>query len=44
MRSVPYPIEITSTGAGGGRFMFDHFDQPVSLSAPGHSVDLPGAG
>ncbi len=36
----PYPVEIVKTGAQGGRFMFDRYDQPVSLTAPANAINL----
>ncbi len=35
-----YPIEISKTGADGGRIVFDHFNQPVSLTPPAHAVNI----
>lgn len=35
-----YPIEISKTGTDGGRIVFDHFNQPVSLTPPAHAVDI----
>jgi len=38
----PYPIESTGTAAHSGSAVFLHdFNAPVTLSAPGHSVNLP---
>jgi hypothetical protein len=36
----PYPIEIAKAGSGGGRVVFDRYNQPVSLSAPANAIDL----
>jgi hypothetical protein len=36
----PYPIEISKTGSDGGQLVFDHFNQPVSLTAPANSIDI----
>jgi hypothetical protein len=36
----PYPIQITKTGAQGGRVIFDRYNEPVSLSAPANSIDI----
>lgn len=36
----PYPIEIVKRGALGGHVTFDRFNQPVSLTAPAHAIDL----
>jgi hypothetical protein len=35
-----YPIEISKTGAQGGRIVFDRYNQPVSLSAPANAIDV----
>ncbi|HUA05690.1 MAG TPA: hypothetical protein VMB27_17410 [Solirubrobacteraceae bacterium] len=35
-----YPLEISKTGAEGGQITFDHFNQPVSLAAPPHAIDI----
>jgi hypothetical protein len=39
----PYPIEITSTGssgAGSGKVLFDHWNSPVTLTAPANAIDI----
>jgi hypothetical protein len=36
----PYPVEILKTGSGGGRVLFDRFNQAVSLTAPANAIDL----
>ncbi len=36
----PYPIEISKTGSSGGQLVFDHFNQPVSLTAPANAIDI----
>jgi hypothetical protein len=36
----PYPIEISKTGSDGGQLVFDHFNQPVTLTAPAHAIDI----
>jgi hypothetical protein len=36
----PYPVEIVKTGSGGGRVVFDRFNQSVSVTAPAHAIDL----
>jgi hypothetical protein len=36
----PYPVEILKTGAQGGRFMFDRYNQAVRLSAPTNAISL----
>jgi hypothetical protein len=36
----PYPIEISKTGAQGGRIVFDRYNQPVTLTVPANSIDV----
>jgi hypothetical protein len=36
----PYPIAVTKTGAGAGRIVFDHWDGPVSVTAPANVIDI----
>ena len=36
----PYPIEISKTGSTGGQLVFDHFNQPVTLTAPAGAIDI----
>ncbi len=36
----PYPIEISKTGSSGGQLVFDHFNQPVTLTAPAGAIDI----
>ena len=36
----PYPVEIVKTGAQGGRVVFDHFNNSVSLTAPANAIDI----
>jgi hypothetical protein len=36
----PYPVEILNTGAQGGHLVFDHYDEPVSLTAPPNAIDI----
>jgi hypothetical protein len=36
----PYPVEIKRQGSGGGKIVFDRFNQSVSLTAPANAVDL----
>jgi hypothetical protein len=36
----PYPIEIAKNGAGGGKVVFDRWNEPVTLKAPADSVDV----
>jgi hypothetical protein len=40
----PYPVELVKPGSNGGRIDFDHFNEPVALSAPTNTVDLPSVG
>jgi hypothetical protein len=36
----PYPIEILKKGAGGGKIVFDRWNKPVTLTAPGNAINL----
>jgi hypothetical protein len=36
----PYPIEITKQGSGSDSITFDHWDAPVTLSAPANAIDI----
>ncbi len=36
----PYPIEISKSGAGGGRITFEEWNKPVTLTAPANAVDI----
>jgi hypothetical protein len=36
----PYPIEATKRGSGADRIVFDHWNVPVKLTAPRHTVNL----
>jgi hypothetical protein len=36
----PYPIEIYKTGKTGGKISFDHWNAPVTLTAPANAIDL----
>jgi hypothetical protein len=40
----PYPVELIKPGSNGGRIDFDRFNEPVTLSAPTNTVDLPSVG
>jgi hypothetical protein len=40
----PYPVELVKPGSNGGRIDFDRFNEPVTLSAPTNTVDLPAVG
>jgi hypothetical protein len=35
-----YPIEVTKAGPGGGRIVFDRWNERVSLAAPQNAIDL----
>jgi hypothetical protein len=37
----PYPLKIEKGGTGGGSIAFDRIDQPVTLTAPASSIELP---
>jgi len=36
----PYPVEFVKTGPGGGRVMFDRFNDSVSVTAPANAIDI----
>jgi hypothetical protein len=36
----PYPLEITKSGASGGKILFDRWNTSVTLAAPKGSIDL----
>jgi hypothetical protein len=36
----PYPVQISKSGAGGGKIVFDNWNQPVTLKAPTNAVDI----
>jgi hypothetical protein len=36
----PYPIELSKGGSESGKITFDHWNQPVTISAPANAVDL----
>jgi hypothetical protein len=38
----PYPIELVKPGSNGGHLSFDQFDEPISVTAPTGTVNLPG--
>jgi hypothetical protein len=40
----PYPVELVKPGSNGGRIDFNRFNEPVTLSAPTNTVDLPSVG
>jgi hypothetical protein len=37
---TPYPIRIANRSVSGGRLDFGSFNQPVTLAAPAHSIDI----
>jgi hypothetical protein len=37
----PYPIQVTNTGSNGGQLTFDRFNEPLALSVPKNTIDLP---
>jgi hypothetical protein len=37
---TPYPLAIAKRGAGGGRIVFDRWDQPVTLTAPANAINI----
>ncbi len=37
---TPYPLEIVDRGAAGGRVVFDRWNQPVTLAAPAHPINI----
>jgi hypothetical protein len=36
----PYPVQISKTGSDGGRLVFDHYNRPVTLTAPSNAIDI----
>jgi hypothetical protein len=36
----PYPIEVTKSGTGAGKIVFDHWNGPVSVTAPENAIDI----
>src|ERR1019366_1510368 len=36
----PYPVDVTKGGTGGGRIVFDRWNQPVSITAPASAIDV----
>jgi hypothetical protein len=36
----PYPIQISKTGAGGGKIVFSEWNKPITLTAPSPAVDI----
>jgi hypothetical protein len=36
----PYPVQITKTGSDGGKMVFDHYNEPVTLTAPKNAIDI----
>lgn len=37
---TPYPLQIAKGGSSGGKITFGHWNEPVTLKAPPHAVDL----
>ncbi len=37
---TPYPLEIVERAGAGGRIVFDRWDQPVTLAAPAHPINI----
>jgi hypothetical protein len=40
----PYPLEVVKRGADGGFVRFTDFNQPVTITIPSKSINLPSAG
>jgi hypothetical protein len=36
----PYPIEITKSGSGGGKIIFDSWNKPVTVAPPPNAIDV----
>jgi hypothetical protein len=36
----PYPIQISKSGAGGGKITFEEWNKPVTITAPANAVDI----
>ena len=36
----PYPVDVSKGGTGGGRIVFDGWNQPVSITAPASAIDV----
>jgi hypothetical protein len=36
----PYPIQVTKSGVGAGKIVFDHWNGPVSVTAPANVIDI----
>jgi hypothetical protein len=36
----PYPIQVSETGAHGGKISFSHWNQPVTVRAPANAIDI----
>jgi hypothetical protein len=36
----PFPIELTKSGSGGGRIVFDRWNQAVTISSPPNAINL----
>jgi hypothetical protein len=37
---TPYPLEITKAGGSSGTITFDHWNQPVTLTAPANAINI----
>lgn len=37
---TPYPLEVAERGAAGGRIVFEEWNQPVTLAAPAHPINI----
>ncbi len=36
----PYPVAVAKGGAGSGKIVFDHWNGPVSVTAPANAIDI----
>ncbi len=36
----PYPLQISKSGAGGGKITFGEWNKPVTITAPANAVDI----
>ncbi len=37
---TPYPLELVERAGAGGRIVFDRWNQPVTLAAPAHPINI----
>ncbi len=37
---TPYPLELLKAAGGGGRIVFDRWNQPVTLAAPANAINI----